>query len=321
MKLPGLQAAQNSLKDFQQEATQTTAAITTKTNTVESLGNQLGQLPMADKLSGNAKSMKEEASKAAGQMINNAYSVNAAGTASGFAGAETLGSKNFIYDENVWLHNADNDEKQFQNIIKRAISISIFFIIPMSVGIAFLSKDVIQIIYERGEFTANSTLLTSGALQFYAVGMLGYGLMEVFNKAFYAKQDAKTPMIISGFAILLNVELSMLLVNQIGYKGLPMAAATTSLVTAVVMLVVMNKKSPGIVDKETLLELVKTVLAASVMGIVVYLAKTISLPVILSLIIAVGLGVLTYLVLAVVLKSSVAKEGIDMIKSKIKKNL
>ena len=112
VKLPGLQAAQNSLKDFQQEATQTTAAITTKTNTVESLGNQLGQLPMADKLSGSAKSMKEEASKAAGQMINNAYSVNAAGTASGFAGAETLGSKNFIYDENVWLHNADNDEKE-----------------------------------------------------------------------------------------------------------------------------------------------------------------------------------------------------------------
>ncbi|MBQ6343605.1 MAG: hypothetical protein IJI41_10815 [Anaerolineaceae bacterium] len=112
VKLPGLQAAQNSLKDFQQEATQTTAAITTKTNTVESLGNQLGQLPMADKLSGAAKSMGQEAAQAAGQMANNAYSVNTAGTTSGFAGAETLTSKNFIYDENVWLHNADNDEKE-----------------------------------------------------------------------------------------------------------------------------------------------------------------------------------------------------------------
>lgn len=112
IKLPGLQNAQNTLKNFQQEATQTTASITTKTNTVESLGNQLGQLPMADKLSGAAKSMGQEAAQAAGQMVNNAYSVNTAGTTSGFAGAETLTSKNFIYDENVWLHNADSDEEK-----------------------------------------------------------------------------------------------------------------------------------------------------------------------------------------------------------------
>ena len=43
--------------------------------------------------------------------------------------------------------------------------------------------------------------------------MIGYGLMEILNKAFYAMQDAKTPMYISGIAIVLNIILSIIFVK------------------------------------------------------------------------------------------------------------
>lgn len=225
---------------------------------------------------------------------------------------------NIIFPELSKL-SANNDEKQFKEVIKRAISISIFFIIPMSVGIGFLSKDIIRLIYERGEFTSTSTMLTSVALQFYAIGMIGYGLMEVLNKTFYAKQDAKTPMLVSGFAIILNVGLSIILVKLMGYTGLPLAASITSILTTVVMLVIINQKSKGIVDKETLKEGIKTIISAVVMGGVVYFIGTINIPSIISLAISVIAGVLAYLILEVLLKSDITKMGIEMIKKKIRK--
>lgn len=223
---------------------------------------------------------------------------------------------NIIFPELSKL-SADNNENEFKEIINRAVKISIFFIIPMSVGIALLSSDVIKLIYERGEFTANSTMLTSSALMFYAIGMVGYGLMEILNKAFYAKQDAKTPMYTSAIAIVLNIILSVVFVNKMGYTGLPLAASITSILTAIIMLWRIEKKVKGIVDISTLKELGKSVISAGVMGVIIYvLSNYINLPLIISLVISVGVGVIIYLALGVIFKSETISEGINMIKKK-----
>ena len=222
---------------------------------------------------------------------------------------------NIIFPELSKL-SANNDEKQFKEVIKKAIEISVFFIIPMSVGIWFLSADIIKLIYEGGEFTTNSTALTAGALQLYAVGMIGYGLMEILNKTLYARQDAKTPMIISGFAIICNILLSILFVRKMGYIGLPFAASVTSILTTLVMLVVISKKIHGIVDKGTLKEVIKAIISATFMGIVVYYSKKILLSPILLMIVSVVTGIFTYLIIEIILKSNIVKEGIKIIKKK-----
>lgn len=222
---------------------------------------------------------------------------------------------NIIFPELSKL-SANNDEKQFIKVIKRAIEISIFFIIPMSVGIWFLSSDIIKLIYEGGEFTANSTALTSGALQLYAVGMIGYGLMEILNKTLYARQDSKTPMIISGFAIICNILLSIFFVREMGYIGLPLAASVTSIITTLIMLIIINKKVPGIVNKETLNELMKTVASSVCMGVAIYFSKLLSLHSILLMAISIIVGICTYLFMEIILKSDIVKEGIDIIKKR-----
>lgn len=223
---------------------------------------------------------------------------------------------NIIFPELSKL-SADNQEDEFREIIKKAIKISIFFIIPMSVGIAVLSSDVIKLIYERGEFTANSTMLTSSALMCYAIGMLGYGLMEILNKAFYAKQDAKTPMYTSAVAIVLNVIFSIVFVKTIGYTGLPLAASITSILTAIIMLWRIEKKVNKLIDKNTFKELAKALISAGFMGVVIYvISNYIEMNLILSLSISVIIGVLVYLSLGVILKSETVLDGINILKKK-----
>lgn len=211
---------------------------------------------------------------------------------------------------------ADKQDGEFKDVIKKSIKISMFFIIPMAVGVALLSKDIISLIYERGEFTAHSTLLTSGALKFYAIGMIGYGIMEILNKAFYAMQDAKTPMIVSGIAIVLNIVLSIVLVNSFGYTGLPLAASITSILTSVIMLWRINQKSKGIVDSNTFYELIKAIISAFAMGAVVYFLNSLEVNVIISIAISVIVGVITYLLCQWIMKSEVISDGIEFIKKK-----
>lgn len=227
---------------------------------------------------------------------------------------------NIIFPELSKL-TADDKKESLRDLLNKSVKISMLFIIPMSVGIALLSNEIVKVIYERGEFTEHSTILTGGALFFYSFGMIGYGLMEILNKAFYAMQDSKTPMFVSGFAIILNVLLSICLVRIIGYIGLPLAASITSIVTALLMLYIVNHKNPGVVEKNSLSELIKIAIAGTVMSFVVIMVKKITITsTIMLLFCSIVAGILIYFVTIFILKSETLEMGKELIQRKIRKN-
>lgn len=225
---------------------------------------------------------------------------------------------NIIFPELSKL-TADNNKSMITEILNKSIKVSLFFIIPMATGIGTLSNEIIKIIYERGEFTATSTYLTGGALMYYSIGMLGYGIMEILNKAFYAMQDSKTPMKISVIAIVMNLVLSVILVNTMDYLGLPLAASITSIFTAFIMVYMINKKMHGITDKNTVNELIKTLVASIIMGVVVCIVKRLELKYeIITLAISVIAGVITYVLAMWIMKSETIEDGKKMLIKKKK---
>lgn len=227
---------------------------------------------------------------------------------------------NIIFPELSRL-TADNNKEEIRSVLNNSFNISMLFIIPMSVGIALLSSDIIKMIYERGEFTAESTMLTSAALIYYAIGMIGYGLMEFLNKAFYAMQDSKTPMKTSVVAIALNIILSIVLVRTMGYVGLPLATSITSIVTAILMLILVNKRIDGIINKETMKESAKTIVAAAIMALVIIVLKKVMvgetiLYTLLRVVASVIAGVVIYFATVIFMKNKTVVDFIAKIKNK-----
>ena len=230
---------------------------------------------------------------------------------------------NIIFPELSKL-TADDNKEQIKNILNNSIKVSLLFIIPMAVGIGMLSNDIIKIIYERGEFTAESTLLTSRALLYYSIGMIGYGLMEVLNKAFYAMQDSKTPMKTSIVAIILNVGLSIIFVKAMGYTGLPLAASITSVIVGILMLILVNGRINGIVTKETIKDFIKVAISAIVMAFLIIILKKVIigetiLKVLIRVCMSVILGVILYFSLMILQKNEMLIFYISKLKEKMKK--
>ncbi len=227
---------------------------------------------------------------------------------------------NIIFPELSKL-TADNNKEKIKDVLKNSFSVSLLFIIPMSVGIGMLSKDIVKLIYERGEFTPESTLLTSSALMFYAIGMIGYGMMEFLNKAFYAMQDSKTPMKTSVVAILINLVLSIVLVKVMGYTGLPLATSITSVVIGTLMMALVNDKIKGIITKDTLKEILKVTTASLVMALFIFIIQrfvigdSLMLTVVRIAISVIG-GVVSYFAVVIALKNEVVINFIEKIKSK-----
>jgi len=108
--------------------------------------------------------------------------------------------------------------------------------IPAAFGLIALARPIISVLFERGEFTSGDVVRTAGAMQFYAVGLLGIAASIVLTRCFFAMHDSKTPVLVACAVMVLNVVASALTVGHFGINGLAASNSFASIVEAVVLL-------------------------------------------------------------------------------------
>lgn len=107
--------------------------------------------------------------------------------------------------------------------VMKGIRFVSFFAVPFTVALILLREPIVRILFERGAFVQRSTELTSGALFFYAFGILGFSVINVMNRAFYALKEIKTMSVIAGLMIVLSIVLIVALSAVFGFIGIPLA--------------------------------------------------------------------------------------------------
>lgn len=156
-------------------------------------------------------------------------------------GVFVLSVANVIFPE-LSRMTTNQKEREFGQTIRTTMGALLFLLIPMMVGLMALSTPLIRLAYERGEFTQEATLLTSKALFFLSLGMIGFGIQSVLSRAYYAVQDGKTPLLSGVASIITNIVLCMLLVEKFDVAGLAIASAAGSIVSALFLWVPMSRK-------------------------------------------------------------------------------
>lgn len=167
---------------------------------------------------------------------------------------------NFIFPKLSRLHTGE-DSDGFAQMTRVSVGWITYIIVFVAALFLALPEPIIRVVFEHGEFTAENTNLTAMALFYYSFGMIGYAVCEVLNKSFYAIHDGKTPMITSMVGIAVNFGMAALLVGllKMGVGGLALAAAVSSLVMAVLLLAVMNRRRKGVITQAFIWNLVKTI--------------------------------------------------------------
>ena len=147
---------------------------------------------------------------------------------------------------------SEGDKEAFSNMSRRAIKYVVIIIMPVMFGFVILNKPIIRLFYERGQFDSHSTSLTATALLFYSLGMLGYGIQEICNKAFYALHNGKTPMVVSVVGISVNIALSIVLVAVFSatHWALAFSASIAANLMGFALLYLLQRSVGGIAGRE-----------------------------------------------------------------------
>jgi putative peptidoglycan lipid II flippase len=83
---------------------------------------------------------------------------------------------------------------------------------------------------------------TANALAAYSIGLAGYGAIKVLSPAFYALNDARTPMLISLGSIAVNYLMNSLLVARFGHVGLACSTSAVALVNFLLLALFMRQR-------------------------------------------------------------------------------
>lgn len=259
-----------------------------------------------------ASSLAEKGSVAALDYANRLYII--------FVGVFAYAVTNLIFPALSRAAGSDDNEG-FAGIISTGIRYALVVIVPVMAAFLLLSKPIISLVYERGQFDAHSTSLTSSALFYYSWGMVGYALQEISNRAFYAKQDGKTPMLISVFGIGLNIVLSLIfiLLLQLDHKALAFSAAISANVMGLGALYIANSRYKGIITKDFCICALKIVASSVIMIVVVALVYmlTDSIGLFIRFLICAVIGCIVYAFCTYIFK---VKEITDIFTAVLKRN-
>jgi putative peptidoglycan lipid II flippase len=124
--------------------------------------------------------------------------------------------------------------------------------VPATAGLILLSVPLITFLYQRGEFTAETTNLVAWALTWYATGLVFHSVLEVLVRAFYSMHDTKTPVLVGAAAMTLSIGLSLLFASifqslgWLPHGGLALAVSVSTALEVTTLFLIMRIRLKGI---------------------------------------------------------------------------
>jgi len=113
---------------------------------------------------------------------------------------------------------AANDYEGLKRTLTFAVRIVAYITIPAAVGLMILREPIIRMLFQHGQFVAESTRLTARPLLYYAAGLPALACVKLIVPAFYSARDTKTPVIVALISFTLNIILNFVFLETVLYK-------------------------------------------------------------------------------------------------------
>ncbi len=162
---------------------------------------------------------------------------------------------------------AGGREGEFRQTLRQTAHVTLFFVLPMSVGLMVVARPLVSLVYGGQAFDGFAAGITATALTWMSLGMAGYAVQNVLSRAYFARQDGRGPLVAGVVSIGVNVALCTVLSGRFQVAGLAAATAVTSTVYALLLLAPLERRGEGILDRAMVLDLLKMLLCAAGMGL------------------------------------------------------
>lgn len=157
------------------------------------------------------------------------------------------------------------DQTKFASTLGKTISQLFFFCFLTSVLMLILRIPIVRIVFGAKNFPWDATLLTGKALAIFSLSIAPQAAVQVLARAFYAKKDTKTPLLINIATLALFVFTSYLFTESLslGVLGMASAMSLCNTLNFVILYLALRPRIPSMgIAKEIIKMLFVSILTA-----------------------------------------------------------
>ncbi|HZT34030.1 MAG TPA: murein biosynthesis integral membrane protein MurJ [Bryobacteraceae bacterium] len=159
---------------------------------------------------------------------------------------------------------------EYRQTLAQSLGMVLLLTIPSAVGLAILGESMIGVVFQWGRFREFDTHQTAHALAAYAVGLAGYAATKILTPAFYALDDARTPMLVSVVSMAVNLGAAIGLVKGagLGHVGLALATSAVALFSAAILFLLLRARLGYLHGRKIAASAARILAASAAMGVV-----------------------------------------------------
>jgi len=194
--------------------------------------------------------------------------------------------------------------KEMRNVLHKML----YLILPASLGMLFLRKEIIEVVLMGGQFSAVNAAQTASILFVLLLSLFAQSMIPILSRGFYAFHNTRTPLFFAIFSSLLQISLAVLLSLKLGFGilGVAIAFSIGSTLNAFLLFISLSKKckKPLLGGLSVFKMLLSTGIMLSVLFFVEHIwpAPTLLLPKFLWLSAFAGIGFVIYFMGSVILR-------------------
>jgi putative peptidoglycan lipid II flippase len=175
-------------------------------------------------------------------------------------------------------HFVDGDRELFRARLSGGIATTAILLVPATAAYLVLGRPLIQALLEHGVVRSGSVDLVSSVLALFAIGLLPFSAYSILMRAFYTRQDARSPALINIAENGVTIALDFALFPSLGVKGLALAHTLGYVAGCAVAVARLRGPVGGLGGRELARDLGKVTVAAAVcagvMGAIVALTDS-----------------------------------------------
>jgi len=211
---------------------------------------------------------------------------------------------------------AGGDHDEQQRSMDEALILSMALTLPATTALMGMPYFLIDGLYTRAEFLTFDAVNTAKALFHFAWGVPAFVLIRILAPAFYARSDSRSPMRFALISVVVNAAVALSLFPFLKISGLAVAVSASAWVNALLLAATLWKRDHYRPSAHAVQRLIRIALASAGMGVFVALCSW-ARPYIegpigqfmsmlgtthgvkeLAMLVVVGFGGMTYVVLA-----------------------
>lgn len=160
----------------------------------------------------------------------------------------------------------DEGRQQFKSVLRQGVEAAMFIGLPASVGMVIVRFPAVQLLFQKGNFTAEDTRWVALSTAIYSSAIWAFSLQQILNRAYYALHDTKTPLVWGVVNLLINLVVELpLLFTPLREAGMAVGTLVSFAIQSVAMLWALDRRVGGLGLSPTMRAVGKMLIASGLM--------------------------------------------------------